>query len=148
MRLFLPIGPKPIELPVLRPLLPETRAAVMRLMADVFTGDIEDLQYFFEFRDDALCAGIEARRGEPGFMLEHYLDNRLQLRGFQRNNGAGLMIPDLFPHVNNLHSQINIYTRDSELVVVATEVEDRGRHKVHEVRFALTDPRFNLDELH
>ncbi len=148
MRLYLSLGPKPVELPITLSLPNEVKEQMVVFMEEATKCQLEELRPDFEFRSNALCTAVEARRGETAYMAEYILDNRLQLMGFSRTNGAGLDIPDLLPKINNLHSHANMYTRGNQLVVVATELADRGRHKYHEIRFALTAPEFDLDELH
>ena len=144
MQIFMPVMHHSVT--VTHPVTDAEKELLVQTLREVTTGELSRLRDAFDFENGTLVARIDARRGESDFMLEALLDKPLRVMGFEPTRRASVVFEDL-PETT-LGSMFNIYMMDRILVIVATEVADRGRHKYHTVRFVKADPRFNLEDLH
>ena len=145
MQIFVPM--KHQSLRVTHPTSQEDRDVLVQEMRDVTEGHMSSIRDAFDFTDSGtLIANFDARRGETEFMLEVVLDRRLREHGFEIARRAAVEFDDI-PETT-IGSLFNLYMRGRTLVVIATEIADRGRHKYHTVRFVRVDPRFNFDDIH
>ncbi len=144
MKIFVPM-PNNVATPMqhMKTLTQRVMASLADLMKDV-VGDFDSIRDSFDFRDGALVAQFDSHRGEEDYMLDVLLDRQLLQREFIRVNAADLLTPVL--ERSTEYRSTNAYLRDNDLVIVHTELSDRGKHKYLDIRFCKLDPRFGRPE--
>lgn len=145
MRLFVPLPtlPQSDVIPRMKGLTQQVKTHLLELMK-IITEDFPSVQDAFDFRDGAMTAQFDTHRGESEFMVELKLNYALLTSGFHQVSGVGFEVPPQDSHANVRHT--NAYLHGNDLVVVHTEVSDRGKHKFHDIRFCVLDPRHGLPQ--